>query len=377
MNVSTILRPLVHVTVASLQARFTPLACRASTVNFTGFFYNFEQIREMSRGVKRRTTHPPYWHVTKNLQKANDALTPENTDFIKEVIQDKYSKISPIKGGDITVTEWTPKTIRTGVIAKNLGIYPLWKTDGTKVQCTLLQVLDNHVVRYIPPEDKKRSLRGKVATRAARKNKGYLVVGAEATSPEKFTKVYSQLFAEAGLMPKKRLVRFLITPDAALPPCTPLTASHYCIGQYVDVYGKTVDHGFQGVVKRWGMKGGPASHGTTKAHRRVGSIGSGRDKARVWPGKKMPGHMGSERRFNRGLQIVRINTKYNVIYVRGTVPGATNSYVQIMDTKLPLRKPKVVPPHPTHFAIEDGSRSTDDLYHESMHPFGVASITAT
>ena len=51
------------------------------------------------------------------------------------------------------------------------------------------------------------------------------------------------------------------------------------------------------------MKGGPASHGATKFHRRVGSIGSGRDKARVWPGKKMPGHMGSERRFHKGIQV--------------------------------------------------------------------------
>ena len=67
-----------------------------------------------------------------------------------------------------------------------------------------------------------------------------------------------------------------------------------------------IDYGFQGVVKRWGMKGGPASHGATKFHRRVGSIGSGRDKARVWPGKKMPGHMGSERRFARGIEVILI-----------------------------------------------------------------------
>lgn len=121
-----------------------------------------------------------------------------------------------------------------------------------------------------------------------------------------------------------------------------------------------IDYGFQGVVKRWGFKGGPASHGATKFHRRGGSIGTGRDKARVWPGQKMPGHMGSEKRFCRGLkvkpwidlilelitiqffkysfkQIVRINMKYNVIYVKGTVPGATNSVVQIFDTLLPRR----------------------------------------
>lgn len=70
-----------------------------------------------------------------------------------------------------------------------------------------------------------------------------------------------------------------------------------------------VDHGFQGVVKRWGFKGGPASHGATKFHRRGGTIGTGRDKARVWPGTKMPGHMGSERRYNRGLMVNKRHLK--------------------------------------------------------------------
>ena len=64
------------------------------------------------------------------------------------------------------------------------------------------------------------------------------------------------------------------------------------------------DYGFQGVVKRHGFKGGPASHGATKWHRRGGTLGTGRNKARVWPGAKMPGHMGSERRYNRGLQVL-------------------------------------------------------------------------
>lgn len=63
------------------------------------------------------------------------------------------------------------------------------------------------------------------------------------------------------------------------------------------------------MVKRWGFKGGPASHGATKFHRRGGTIGTGRDKARVWPGQKMPGHMGSERRHCRGLTVRISNLK--------------------------------------------------------------------
>nr|CAG4638493.1 EOG090X07HN [Cyclestheria hislopi] len=340
----------------------------------SGLFSNAEQIREMSR-VKRRTTHPPYYHMMKNRQKTDDRLTLENEGFIKEFITEKYAKTSPLKGIDVPTGEWHPKTVRSGVIAKNIGIIPLWKTDGRRVLCTLLQVMDNHVIRYVPPEEYAKTLTGNKKI----KNKipmGCLVVGAEATDPQKFTRQYCNLFSEVGLMPKKRLTRFLITPNAAIPPCTPLTAGHFHIGQYVDVYGKTIDHGFQGVVKRWGMKGGPASHGATKFHRRVGSIGSGRDKARVWPGKKMPGHMGSERRVIRGLQILRINMKYNVIYVKGTVPGATNSIVNIFDTFLPLRKPKEAPPHPTYFPPEDGSLPTEDTYHSSVHVFGSPSIVS-
>jgi len=114
----------------------------------------------MSR-VKRRFTHPPYWHAIKNLQvtillllvyevfylnvfklqKSSETLTEENEGFVKEIIQDKYGQISPIKGSDLANNQWNPKTQRTGVIAKNIGKYPLWKKDGSKIYCTLLQVI--------------------------------------------------------------------------------------------------------------------------------------------------------------------------------------------------------------------------------------------
>lgn len=106
--------------------------------------------------------------------------------------------------------------------------------------------------------------------------------------------------------------------------------------------------GFQGVVKRHGFKGMPASHGVTKTHRRGGNIGAGGNKARVYPGTKMPGHMGNRWRVARGLKIWRINTKYNVMWVTGSgIPGETNNMVYIFDTILPLRKPKTSPPFPT------------------------------
>jgi len=354
------------------QFRNTQLSCKLQPA-VVGLF-NMQQTREMSR-VKRRFTHPPYWHQLKNVNRNDQDITPENKSFIQEAIQDKYSQVSPINAEELEKSEWDQKTVRSGVIARNIGNYPLWKKDGSAVYCTLLQVLDNHVIRYIPPEKYATTLMGAKKFKT-RKALGCLVVGAEATNPERFSKQYCDLFTESGVMPKKRLARFLITPNSALLPSTPLSAGHFLVGQTVDVYGKTTDYGFQGVIKRHGFKGGPASHGATKWHRRGGTLGTGRNKARVWPGAKMPGHMGSERRYNRGLQIMRINSKYNVIYVRGSVPGPRNSIVYIFDTLLPRKKLREAPPHPTYFPPEDGSLPSEDECHSSIHVFGSPSISA-
>lgn len=138
----------------------------------------------------------------------------------------------------------------------------------------------------------------------------------------------------------------------------------------------SVDHGFQGVVKRHSFKGMPASHGVTKTHRRPGNIGAGGAKARVWPGTKMPGHMGNRWRNLRGLKIWRINTKYNVMWVQGSnIAGDTNGLVYIYDTILPLRKYKEAPAFPTHFASENDSYADEDFWHEDIHNFKDGSIT--
>nr|CAG4634825.1 EOG090X07HN [Alona affinis] len=338
-----------------------------------GLFINIEQKREMSR-VKRRKTHPPYWYPIKNLKAKDDQLTSENSMFIKEVTQEKFpEKSSPIKNDEFVPQEWHPKTRRSGLIARNIGVHQLWQKDGTRMLCTLLHVLDNHVIRYLPPEQYAKSTVGSKTYKCHTPTKGCLIVGAEATDPTKFTKQYCNLFKDVGLMPKKRLTKFLVSPNAALPPGTPLTAGHFMAGQVVDIFGKSISHGFQGVMKRWGFAGGPASHGCTKFHRRPGSIGHGRDKARVMPGKKLPGHMGGERRYARGLTIMRINLKYNVIYVKGCVPGGTNSIVNILETTLPLRKLKERPPHPTYYPPEDGT-IPEEAYESSVHVFGTPSI---
>lgn len=120
-----------------------------------------------------------------------------------------------------------------------------------------------------------------------------------------FTKEYCGLFAQSGLLPKLRINRFTISPEAKLQPGTPLYASHFQVGQKVDVRGKTVERGFQGVMIRWKFSGMPATHGVTKSHRRGGNTGGGGEKGRCWPGTKMPGHMGS---MNRTLKNCEVNS---------------------------------------------------------------------
>lgn len=343
-----------------------------------------QQIREYYHRPKLRN---PYWFVRKTRAANEDNLTAENQDFIKERVHDKFGPPAIIKGvstyqnavqslvkaEEREKVEWSPKLRRTGVLARKIGNYPLWLKNGKKIHTTLLHVVDNHVVRYIPPEEYKPTQKPTVHDVS---KYGCLLVGAESTDPSLLTKEYCGLFKDSGVMPKKHLARFLVSPEAALSPGTPLNVTHFRIGDFVDVRGKTIDRGFQGVMKRHGFKGMPASHGVTKTHRRGGNIGAGGEKGRVWPGTKMPGHMGNRYRILKGLRIWRINTKYNVMWVQGNcIAGDTNSMVYIYDTILPLRKPQISPPFPTYFEDESEEALPEEIWYETVHDFKDPSIT--
>ncbi|KAL3858596.1 hypothetical protein ACJMK2_008868 [Sinanodonta woodiana] len=313
---------------------------------------------------RRRTCKPPSWFSKRRVSIKQD-ITPENAKFIKDVIIETYKKPeSPLKDGPWSRGTWTPRTQRTGVLAIKLGMLPQWTKDGKKFITTLLQVLDNHVINYTPPDEFAKSMGWKPYWGS---KYGSVVVGALSCEPHLFSKSYNNLFAKAGVPPKRKLTRFLVTPDAAIQPGTPLNVMHFRIGDYVDCSAKTIGHGFQGVMKRWGMKGGPATHGCTKAHRRMGSMGGGRDKAGVWKGKRMPGHMGMDWRIVKGLKIWRIDTKYNVLYVTGySVPGPTHGYVRVYDTVLKHKREHLIengnpPPMPT-FYPEDGKEPIPEEY---------------
>ncbi|KAK3912169.1 39S ribosomal protein L3, mitochondrial [Frankliniella fusca] len=348
------------------------------------------QVRLRGRIPPTPRFRHPIWHVRKERAHYPENLTAENKQFIQETISKDYGPPvvahgvktydSPLKNIEkIEPVEWFPGIRRTSTIAKKIGIQPLWLNNGTRVMTTLLQIVDNHVIKYNPPDQViPLRRRHKAIPKKVLGKFGALVVGAESADPQEFTKEYCGLFRESGLPPKRKLARFLISPEAVLPPGTPLTAMHYRVGDYIDATGFTIQRGFQGVMKRWGFKGMRATHGVTKTHRRPGNIGAGL-KHRVWPGKKMPGHMGGRHRTLRGLKILRINTDYNVLYVIGqNIPGAINSYIYVHDSLCHhrwVRNTKDAWPLPTYIPKDTEAEIPENIYAPDVHPFDAPSIT--
>lgn len=323
---------------------------------------------------RKRSNVPPSWHVKQWSQVENEGLTEENREFVQEMVLDQYKTVqgSPLQEEPWPRHNFGYKTKRCGVLAIKLGTLPQWTKKGTVIYTTVLQVVDNHVIRYTPPEE----YMTQADWRPWFKDRfGTVVVGALSCDPHLFTKAYNNLFNEAGVPPKRKLTRFIVTKDAAIQPGTPLSVNHFRVGDYVDCSGKSIDWGFQGVKKRWGMKGMGRTHGVTKAHNKPGSTGSGRKHGGVKPGKKLPGHMGGDWCTARGRKIYRINTKYNLLYIKGHgIPGPVHSFVRVFDTTLPHRRHKLLlkndpPPMPTYIPESIDEELPEEYFDDELYQF--------
>src|SRR5690606_2009121 len=134
--------------------------------------------------------------------------------------------------------------------------------------------------------------------------------------------------AKAGLEYAPAVLReFRVEDPAAYEPGQTLTVEQFAVGSRVNVRGTTRGRGLQGVVKRYGFSGRPASHGHPR-YRGPGAIGMGTDPSRVIKGKKLPGQMGNVRHTERNLVVVRVEPERNLIFLRGAVPGTRNSVVE-------------------------------------------------
>jgi large subunit ribosomal protein L3 len=205
---------------------------------------------------------------------------------------------------------------RTGLLAKKLGMSRVFTEDGNHVPVTVLH-LDGLQV---------------VAQRTAERD-GYtaLQLGAGKAKVKRTTKAMRGHFAKASVEPKRKLVEFRVTEDALIEPGVELTADHFVPGQHVDVAGVSIGKGFAGAMKRWNFGGLRASHGVSISHRAHGSTGQCQDPGKVFKGKKMAGHLGSERVTTQGLEVVRVDVDRGLVLVKGSVPGAKGGWVEIRD----------------------------------------------
>lgn len=213
--------------------------------------------------------------------------------------------------------------MRSGVIARKLGMTRLFLEDGKQVPVTVLQ-LDGLQV---------------VAQRTAEKD-GYTAVqlGAGAAKPKNVSAPQRGHFARANVAPKRVTAEFRVSADNLIDVGAEISADHYLPGQFVDVAGTTIGKGFQGVMKRHNFGGLRASHGVSVSHRSHGSTGQRQDPGKVFKGKKMAGHMGDVRVTTQNLQVVRTDAARGLIMVRGAVPGAPGGWVYVKDAvKKPAR----------------------------------------
>ncbi len=211
--------------------------------------------------------------------------------------------------------------LRSGVIAKKMGMTRLFMEDGKQIPVTVLQ-LDNLQV---------------VAQRTIEKD-GYVAVqlGAGTAKAKRTSQAMRGHFAAAKVEPKRKVAEFRVDADAMLPVGEEIIADHYFAGQYVDVAGTSIGKGFAGAMKRHNFGGLRASHGVSVSHRSHGSTGQCQEPGRVFKGKKMAGHMGAERVTTQNLEIAGVDLEDNLILVKGAVPGAKQGWVLISDA---VKKP--------------------------------------
>ena len=196
-----------------------------------------------------------------------------------------------------------------GLVGRKIGMTRIFTDDGASLPVTVLDVSNNRITQI------------KAAT-----TDGYSAVqvayGVRRAS--RVTKAAAGHFAKAGVEAGSVLKEFTATPEqvSALQAGGALGVDMFKVGQKVDVTGVTIGKGYAGTIKRYHFKSGRASHGNSKSHNVPGSIGMAQDPGRVFPGKRMTGHLGDVQRTVQNLQIVRIDAERQLLLVRGAVPGA-------------------------------------------------------
>jgi large subunit ribosomal protein L3 len=226
--------------------------------------------------------------------------------------------------------------MRSGVIAQKLGMTRVFTEAGEHIPVTVLALGGCQVLRH----------------RTKDKN-GYvsLQLGAGARRAGNMSKADRGSFGKINMEPKRKVVEFRVTEDALIPVGAEITADHFVVGQFVDVCGTSIGKGFAGGMKRWNFAGLRASHGVSISHRSIGGTGGRQDPGKTFKGKKMPGHLGTDRVTTLNLKVVQTDVERGLILVEGAVPGAKSGWVLVRDAvKKPLPKEA---PKPGKFKAAD------------------------
>jgi large subunit ribosomal protein L3 len=202
------------------------------------------------------------------------------------------------------------------LVGRKLGMTQIFNEEGDRIPVTAIEAGPCTVIQKKTPE-----------------TDGYTAaqLGFEERKPKHASRARQGHCAKAGQSPKRVLFEVRLTPEelAQLEVGQAVNASIFEVGQRVDVTGRTKGRGFSGVVKRHGVIGARASHGTHEDFRHIGSMGAGTYPGRVIPGKRMAGHHGDERVTTLGLRVEKVDPEKNLVFVRGAVPGHTNALVRI------------------------------------------------
>src|SRR6185437_10971312 len=201
-----------------------------------------------------------------------------------------------------------------GLVGRKAGMTRIFTEGGESVPVTVVEVLPNRVTQLKSPDkDGYRAVQVTFGTRR----------------PQLLSKAVAGHYARAQVAPGRGLIEFRLddgkgaaNDGAELKAGSELTAELFKEGQIVDVSGVTIGKGYAGVMKRHNFAGGMASHGASVSHRVPGSIGQRQTPGRVFPGKRMSGHMGVVRRTVENLKIVGVDAARNLLLIRGAVPGA-------------------------------------------------------
>ncbi|GAA6166165.1 50S ribosomal protein L3 [Pelagimonas sp. KU-00592-HH] len=206
--------------------------------------------------------------------------------------------------------------MRSGIIAKKVGMTRLFMEDGKQIPVTVLSLDGLQVVAQRTTD-----------------TDGYTAVqlGAGSAKAKRTSQAMRGHFAKAGVEPKRKVAEFRVSEDALIEVGAEISAEHFLTGQKVDVSGTSIGKGFAGAMKRHNFGGLRASHGVSISHRSHGSTGQCQDPGKVFKGKKMAGHMGAVRVTTQNLEVVKTDAERGLVFIKGAVPGPKAGWVTVKD----------------------------------------------